>query len=343
MATKEDRVSEEITQFIQLYEEKISKGQIYLIPVLYNFYEENKMYAKKMQLSQVIYEKAKNLRATNPEKALILCEYAGNLGRHYESMCVLFDHYAYVGMQKNNPKLRTLVNNIYKSAEHYERMAESNTDFETRFKFYDRAIELYDRARTHGDVNALYRLARCCENSPTPQPEIAIILYEKASNQNHVDAMCRLCEIYVENIDQVDPQKRISLANKLYEAGQFYQCFTDLDNKIRAFKLFECATKLGHVKAMDQLFNPCFNEIMSKKPIELPIVEVEPKEECKEERKKKTNPSVTVTKENLKGNSDFIERKENSSSNISTNPAKFLQTIREIPAVNFSRTIQNIR
>ena len=339
MATKEGSVSEKITLFIQSYEQKIAKGQIYLIPVLYNFYEENKMYAEKMQLSQVIYEKAKNLSATNPEKALILCEYAAKLGRHYESMCILFDHYVYTGMQKNNLKLLTLVNNIYKSAEYYEKMAESNADQEIRFKFYDRAIELYDRARTHGDVNALYRLARCCENSPKPQRKIAIILYEKASNQKHVDAMCRLSEIYVENIDPVDPQKRISLANKLYEEGQFYQCFTDLDNKIRAFKLFECATKLGHVKAMDQLFNPCFNEIRSKEPIELPIVEVEPKEE----RKKKTKPSLTVTKENLKGNLDSIERKENSSSNISTNPVKFLQTIREIQAVNFSRTIKNIR
>lgn len=246
---------------IESYKHAIRNGDIHVTPKLFEIYAQNGMSNEVAVLSQATYNLAWYfIKKKDIEKGIALFEYTSSLCGDFKSMLILFDHYVLSRLQKDNPKFLKLRDNMYKLAEQYQAIAEINTDPVIKFEFYDKAIELYDRTRKLGSVDAIYKLAQCYEHSSMPQYDTALELYELASMRDHLGALYRLSEICLENIEHVPSINYVALATKLYESAQFYQNLKGLENREHAKKLYELAAHFGHVEARDQLFNSNFKD-----------------------------------------------------------------------------------
>lgn len=240
---------------IRTYKRAILGGDIHLTSKLFELYARNGMAVEMALLSQATYELARFMVRNNLERGMALFEYASNPCGHFESMLILFNHYALNHLQKDNPKFLKLRDNMYKLAERYQAEAEANTDPAMVFQLYDKAIELYDRVRKLGSTDAIYKLAQCYEKSSMPQYDTALELYEWAAGLDHLGALYRLCEIYAENIEYISSLSCTTLANKLYESAQFYQHLQGLENKEHTQKLYELAARFHHIKAEERVFS----------------------------------------------------------------------------------------
>lgn len=227
----------------------IIAGDIHLISGLFQLYRENGKDEEAAKLLQETWESAHASMSRNDlQKGLALFHYA------YELACALFNHYALNGLPKEDPKFLKLRDNLYRLAEHYQVIAQANSyNPEMAFRFYDYAIELYDRAIKLGSVDAIYRAAQCYEHSPMPQYDTARELYELAASRDHLDALYHLSEIYASTIQLVPTHNRIALANKLYESAQFYQHLPGSENKAHTQRLYEVAAHFGHEQAKTHL------------------------------------------------------------------------------------------
>lgn len=248
----------DLEKIIKNYKRAIVGGDVHATLTLFEIYVQNRMDAEVAALSYATYALAGHFMSQNDlEKGIALFKYATALFEYINKLFFnLFNNYALSHLQKDNPKFLKLRDNMYKLAEQYQVMAEVNTDPVIKFQFYDKAIELYDRVRKLGSVDAIYKLAQCYENSSIPQYDTARELYEQASRRDHIGALYRLSEIYSENIQYISSISCIALANKLYESAQFYQNLQGLENKEHVKKLYELAARFGHVEAREQLFNP---------------------------------------------------------------------------------------
>lgn len=266
MATKEAMIKNLAAQ-IKRYNNAIWMGDLEAVPKLLTLYHKNGIHREAVQLSQVAYHWAHiYLAARHPEGtriAIKLFETLSNFCGHFESMCILFDLYAGMRIKKYDPKFMQLADNLYKLAGIYHNKAKAETNPQKAFIFYDRAIELYDRARKLGNIDAIYSLAQCYDNSPQPEKDLAIEWYEVSSRRGSIDAMYRLCDIYLQDI-QSNRSKIVWLANKLYESAQFYQNIPGAENQERVIKLYEHASLLGHPAAIEHIRSMAMPKLSSK-------------------------------------------------------------------------------
>jgi TPR repeat protein len=260
MATKRS-VIHNLAALEKSYKQRIISGNVEATPDLFDLYTRNNMHDEASKLAEASYQLALSyLPATHPndeEKAVKLCEYASELGGHFEAMCFLFDYYAHIKLDKYDPKFKALLVQMDKLAAIYHHMPMTNPDLAF---MHDRAIELYYRAWQLGNIDALHKSVRVYQTMATNNPGMELIyykriieLYELAVKRGDINAMYRLCEIYLEKRVPVEPQKHSDLANKLYESALFYQQTRDADHQEQILRLYEYACHLGHAAAIDYM------------------------------------------------------------------------------------------